>query len=93
MADIKVLVLLGSLRAASINRQLAELAAESAPDGIDVTVYEGLGELPFYNEDLDTDDAPVMSNSRASPAVCRPAICWSVMVMGPISVSLPSSQL
>ena len=27
MADIKVLVLLGSLRAASINRQLAELAA------------------------------------------------------------------
>ncbi|HNA50020.1 MAG TPA: NADPH-dependent FMN reductase, partial [Mycobacterium sp.] len=58
MADIKVLVLLGSLRAASINRQLAELAAESAPDGVAVTIYEGLGELPFYNEDLDTDAAP-----------------------------------
>lgn len=58
MADIKVLVLLGSLRAASINRQLAELAAESAPDGVSVTVYPGLGELPFYNEDLDTADAP-----------------------------------
>ena len=58
MADIKVLVLLGSLRAASINRQLAELAAESAPDGVGVTIYEGLGELPFYNEDLDTDAAP-----------------------------------
>ncbi len=58
MADIKVLVLLGSLRAASINRQLAELAAESAPDGVNVTVYPGLGELPFYNEDLDTADAP-----------------------------------
>ena len=58
MADIKVLTLVGSLRAASINRQLAELAAESAPDGISVTIYEGLGELPFYNEDIDTDDAP-----------------------------------
>ena len=58
MADIKVLVLLGSLRAASINRQLAELALESAPDGVAVTIYEGLGELPFYNEDLDTDAAP-----------------------------------
>ena len=58
MADIKVLILLGSLRAASINRQLAELAAESAPDGVHVTVYEGLGELPFYNEDLDTAEAP-----------------------------------
>jgi NAD(P)H-dependent FMN reductase len=58
MADINVLALLGSLRAASINRQLAELAAESAPDGVAVTVYDGLGELPFYNEDIDTDDAP-----------------------------------
>ena len=58
MADIKVLTLVGSLRAASINRQLAELAAESAPEGISVTIYEGLGELPFYNEDIDTEDAP-----------------------------------
>ena len=31
MADIKVLALVGSLRAASVNRQLAELAAETAP--------------------------------------------------------------
>ena len=35
MADVKVLALVGSLRAASINRQLAELAAETAPDGVD----------------------------------------------------------
>ena len=58
MTDLTVLVLLGSLRAASINRQLAELATESAPDGVRLRVYEGLGDLPFYNEDLDTDDAP-----------------------------------
>ena len=58
MADIKVLVLVGSLRAASINRQLAELAVESVPDGVTATIYEGLGDLPFYNEDLDTEDAP-----------------------------------
>lgn len=58
MADIKVLALVGSLRAASVNRQLAELAAEAAPEGVTVTVYDGLGELPFYNEDIDTDDAP-----------------------------------
>lgn len=57
MADINVLALVGSLRAASVNRQLAELAAESAPDGVTVTVYEGLGDLPHYNEDIDTDDA------------------------------------
>jgi NAD(P)H-dependent FMN reductase len=56
MADIKVLVLVGSLRAASINRQLAELAVEAAPDGVDLRIFDGLGELPFYNEDIDGDD-------------------------------------
>jgi NAD(P)H-dependent FMN reductase len=58
MADVKVLALVGSLRAASVNRQLAELAADTAPDGVTVTVFDGLGELPFYNEDVDNEPAP-----------------------------------
>lgn len=56
MPDIKVLTLLGSLRAASVNRQLAELAADTAPDGVGVIVFDNLGALPFYNEDIDTAD-------------------------------------
>ncbi len=58
MAETTVLVLVGSLRAASINRQIAETAIENAPDGVELTVFDRLGELPFYNEDLDTADAP-----------------------------------
>lgn len=59
MPDITVLGLVGSLRAASINRQIAELASEAAPDGVAVTIFEGLGDLPFYNEDIDNDaDVP-----------------------------------
>jgi NAD(P)H-dependent FMN reductase len=58
MSDINVLALVGSLRAASVNRQVAELAAEHAPDGISVRLYEGLGDLPFYNEEIDGADAP-----------------------------------
>lgn len=53
MAQIKVLALVGSLRVASLNRKIAELAADVAPDGVTVTVFEGLGELPFYNEEID----------------------------------------
>jgi NAD(P)H-dependent FMN reductase len=53
MSDTKVLVLLGSLRAASINRQLAELAVEAAPEGVSLRLFDRLGELPFYNEDID----------------------------------------
>jgi NAD(P)H-dependent FMN reductase len=56
MSDIKVLVLLGSLRAASVNRQLAELAVESASDGVSLQLFDRLGELPFYNEDIDNQD-------------------------------------
>jgi NAD(P)H-dependent FMN reductase len=55
---IKILALVGSLRAASVNRRIAELAADVAPDGVAVTVFDGLGELPFYNQDLDSADNP-----------------------------------
>ena len=55
--------MVGSLRAASVNRQIAELAAETAPVGIMVNVYQGvgggLGELPFYNEDIDNAAAAI----------------------------------
>ncbi|WP_372513297.1 NAD(P)H-dependent oxidoreductase [Mycobacterium stomatepiae] len=53
VGDTKVLALVGSLRAASINRQIAQLAADVAPDNVSVIVFEGLGELPFYNEEID----------------------------------------
>lgn len=63
-SDIKVLALVGSLRAASINRQIAELAAAVAPDGVSVTLFEGLAQVPFYNEEIDdamTPDAPALA--------------------------------
>jgi len=68
MSDSKVLVLVGSLRAASVNRQLAELAAESAPQGVTLVPFDRLGELPFYNEDIDGDDVaePVQALRRAA---------------------------
>jgi NAD(P)H-dependent FMN reductase len=49
----RILVLIGSLRAGSYNRGLAEAAVKQAPEGTDVEIFEGLGEVPFYNEDLD----------------------------------------
>jgi NAD(P)H-dependent FMN reductase len=54
-----ILVLVGSLRADSINRQLAEAIRDRAPSGVTVQLAEGLGALPFYNEDLDGAEVPV----------------------------------
>lgn len=58
MTQTTILTLVGSLRAASVNRQIAELAAETAPEGVVLTIYHGLEEIPFYNEDLDTGNPP-----------------------------------
>jgi NAD(P)H-dependent FMN reductase len=62
--EIKVLALVGSLRAASINRKIAELAASVAPENVSITLFEGLKDLPFYNEEIDntmTADAPQLA--------------------------------
>jgi len=56
MSNVKVLVLVGSLRAASVNRQLADLATEVAPEGVTLVSFDRLGELPFYNEDIDDEN-------------------------------------
>jgi NAD(P)H-dependent FMN reductase len=59
MSDTRVLVLVGSLRADSLNRRIAETIREQAPAGVAVEIVDGLDSLPFYNEDLDGDEAPV----------------------------------
>ena len=69
MSDVNVLLLVGSLRAGSVNRQIAEVASENGPDGISVEVYDGLGDIPFYNEDIDGAGAPAAAqNLRAAVA-------------------------
>ncbi len=53
-----VAVLLGSFRADSLNRRIAELLVTQAPAGVRVEIVEGLDQIPFYNEEIDGDDAP-----------------------------------
>ncbi|MDQ2585059.1 NADPH-dependent FMN reductase [Saccharothrix yanglingensis] len=56
---VRILALVGSLRAASHNRQLAEAAVRLAPEGVEVALHEGLASVPFYNEDIDVEgDVP-----------------------------------
>jgi NAD(P)H-dependent FMN reductase len=59
VSDTRVLILVGSLRADSINRRLAEAVREQAPAGVTVDIADSLGQIPFYNEDIDGDDAPI----------------------------------
>jgi chromate reductase len=55
---MRILGVSGSLRDGSFNTSLLRAAAEAAPDGVELELWEGLAELPIYDEELDTNRAP-----------------------------------
>ena len=55
---MRILAVSGSLRADSYTTALLHAAAETAPDGVEVALWDGLGGLPLYDQDLDRDVAP-----------------------------------
>ena len=63
MSTTRVAVLVGSLRAESVNRKLAQKLAAEAPEGVTLDIVEGLEELPFYNEELDGAEAPAAAKA------------------------------
>ena len=52
-----IAILVGSLRKDSANLKLAKALTAEAPDTLDFKFIE-IGDLPFYNEDLDGDTVP-----------------------------------
>jgi chromate reductase len=52
---MRILAVSGSLRESSFNTRLLRAALEAAPDGVELELWEGLGELPLYDEDLESD--------------------------------------
>lgn len=50
------LAISGSLRAASLNSALLRATARLAPEGMSVRVFEGLGDLPLFNPDIENTD-------------------------------------
>ena len=54
----RILAISGSLQSSSANTALVRLAASLANDRVQVTIYDALTELPYFNPDLDGDAAP-----------------------------------
>jgi chromate reductase, NAD(P)H dehydrogenase (quinone) len=55
---VRILAVSGSLRADSYNTLLLRAAAEAAPEGVEVELWEGIGDLPLYDQDLEDGEAP-----------------------------------
>jgi NAD(P)H-dependent FMN reductase len=68
MTDINVLMIVG-LHAASVDRELANVAADSSADGIALHVFDSLTELPRYSETFDNRGTPSsVENLRTAAA-------------------------
>jgi NAD(P)H-dependent FMN reductase len=55
---MQILTISGSLRAASSNTSVLEALALIAPPGVTITRYDGLGELPHFNPDIEMEALP-----------------------------------
>ena len=55
---MKILGLSGSLRRDSYNARLLRAAASELPPGTEFEVWDGLRDLPAYDEDVDVEPAP-----------------------------------
>ena len=60
-----LLTISGSLRTASSNTAVLDALATLAPVGVTLTRYSQLGDLPYFNPDLDVDDDRLPTVVRA----------------------------
>ena len=60
---IRILGIAGSLRAASFNRALLRAAVELAPSGVEITTFDELGAVPFYDGDVEAAGEPKAVNA------------------------------
>jgi NAD(P)H-dependent FMN reductase len=60
----RILAISGSLRRDSSNTALLKAAAVLAPPGTAITLYEGLGDLPHFNPDLEANEPRAVTELR-----------------------------
>ena len=68
MSNIKIAVVVGSLRRDSFNRRFAGALKMLAPADFALNIAE-IGDLPLYNQDDDADQAPAVKRLKSEIAV------------------------
>lgn len=66
-----IAVLVGSLRKASYNLKIAQILTQLAPSSLQLKMIQ-ISDLPFYNEDIDTNNPPASyTQFRNEVAACQ----------------------
>ncbi|HET7514700.1 MAG TPA: NAD(P)H-dependent oxidoreductase, partial [Gaiella sp.] len=63
-----ILGIAGSVRSGSHNAQLLRLAAEELPDGVELVVFDGLAEIPAFDQDLEDLSPDAVDRLKAAIA-------------------------
>ena len=74
---MRILGISGSLRRDSHNTNLLRAAALSLPPGVELELFDGLGDLPHYNADIDEDPARGSRSPACARRSPRPTACSS----------------
>jgi chromate reductase, NAD(P)H dehydrogenase (quinone) len=74
---VRVLAVSGSLRRDSLNTKLLRAAEELLPASVELSFYEDLESVPPYNEDRDTDEAPLAAGELRDAIVRADAVLIS----------------
>lgn len=61
---IQILAISGSLRVVSSNKALLGAAIALAPENCAIAMYEGLGNLPYFNPDIEDSNSPSVMEFR-----------------------------
>lgn len=62
---LTMVAIAGSGRTGSLNRALLDAAVGMAPDGVAIEVFEGFGDIPVFNEDLEVVTPAAVAELRA----------------------------
>ena len=65
---MKVLGIAGSLRSGSLNRELLRRALASAPEGVEVETWDGLRDVPPFDQDIEDLEPEAVASLRESVA-------------------------
>ncbi len=63
---MKIFGLAGSLRKDSYNRAALRAAQQLAPEGVKIEIWDKLGELPLFNQDLEKTPPAVVTEMKAA---------------------------
>jgi chromate reductase len=74
---MRILAISGSLRKGSTNTALLLAARAVAPKSVEIELWDGLSELPYFNPDLDVDAPPAPVAQFREKLACSDALIIS----------------